>query len=755
MTSRRSIACFRRFTSAAAVTAGVAAAAVCVRGERPARACSGGEVSIAEETTFDPGVLDQPGLDGVFYEPFVAGFGGYQPDTDDDRVLADWKGYLKDTGVGDADWKAALFTASAQDLEAIRQHLLGKSVAVPKGFETSSLWKAPAAAKARLDASLQIVQLARAIEPSAAFFGEEVQQPDRPLPTAKLLQAAQAGATKHADDPFLAQRYAFQAVRVLFYQHDFAGLIAYVDKQAGLLAAPSQSLAWRTRYYLAGALRQQKDLARATLELAHIHASYPPLAGAAASDFHIDNDLDWRHALDLAKTTRDKTEVWRLVGVKFDGIAAIREIVKLDPKSDLLGLLVVREVAKAESAAGMLWPGSPQDADTVAKIKKESADLEVLVTDLANKPGVDRKWLLDLVAGHLAARRGDLATARTRLQSALAGRPHDARVASQAKASLALALARSWAIDASHESELGRAMTSLDPKFDRAATAKDQVRTTLAPLYMKAGKLVDAEYLSPGIVDNYKVDFVAEAHPGKLVWAGTSFIKDMIARLDKTSTDFDHFVLDQQRFAKPKLQQELALRYLLDGDFATAQQTFATTAALSERLHTDPFVIHIRDCHDCDHDKYGNAPWTHASFAQKMGELAAKAQKGSGDDAAEAALQVGVGYYNMTWYGNARSILGDDTHQDMFDARVALKWFQRAFDTAKSRELKAKAAYFAAKAELGDLLDVAYDPNRQQEPAAPVPATWFGKLQGFKDTQYYKDVLKECGTFQLWTQSRH
>jgi hypothetical protein len=138
-----------------------------------------------------------------------------------------------------------------------------------------------------------------------------------------------------------------------------------------------------------------------------------------------------------------------------------------------------------------------------------------------------------------------------------------------------------------------------------------------------------------------------------------------------------------------------------------------------------------------------------------MVELAAKAN-GTGDAAAEAALEVGVGYYNMTWFGNARVILGEDTHQDMYDARVALKWFQKAFDTAKSRELKAKAAYFAAKAELGDLQDVAYDPNAAPQPPFLVPATWFGKLQTLKDTQYYKDVLNECGTFSAWVaNTRH
>src|SRR5205085_11619409 len=57
------------------------------------------------------------------------------------------------------------------------------------------------------------------------------------------------------------------------------------------------------------------------------------------------------------------------------------------------------------------------------------------------------------------------------------------------------------------------------------------------------------------------------------------------------------------------------------GDFATSAKTFASTSATSEKLGTDPFVAHIRDCHDCDHEKYANAAWTHASVVQKLVEL--------------------------------------------------------------------------------------------------------------------------------------
>ena len=96
---------------------------------------------------------------------------------------------------------------------------------------------------------------------------------------------------KAATEPFLAQRYAFLATRVLFYQRDWPGVIAFVDKTPAL-AGPSEDLRWRARWYLAGALQHAGKRARANLELARIHAGYAPLAGVAVEEFQPLEDGD-------------------------------------------------------------------------------------------------------------------------------------------------------------------------------------------------------------------------------------------------------------------------------------------------------------------------------------------------------------------------------------------------------------------------------------------------------------------------------
>jgi hypothetical protein len=746
MISARSTGYFARCTRFAVVAGTLGAAVLALRGERAAHACSGGEPFIGEFTTFDPGVIGDAQLASVQYDPYVSRFGGYQPDYGADALVADWHGYLNGA-VDDADWRKILFEASAADVAALQRRLAGKSTAVPTGYEDSSLWSQPAA-RAKLGAALAVVHLVRQVEPSAIAFEpwDHDKAARRPAPAGGLLATARAGMTASAADPFLAQRYAFQATRILFYQDDAAALITFFDQHAAVLAGPSPGLGWRARYYLAGALANSGNDARAELELARIHANYSPLAGPAMSDFHPQSDTVWHDSLALARTTRERTELWRMVGVKFDGMAAAREIRKLDPKSDLIALLVLRELARAESLPGRSF-NTPPDPQDVTAAGRALAAVEQLALQLASTPGADRPWLMHLVAGHIAARRGDLATARARLERALAGKPGDARVASQVKASLSLALIANWKIDDAHEREFGQAMNGLDRTYERADSVRTAVRDHLAKLYKWANRLVDAEYLHPGTVDPTDDPSGFSPHPGKLHWADISFLKDMLARRTRVATEFDRFLVTQPAFTEPRLQQELALRYALDGDFAAAKQIFTATSATSTRLEVDPFVTHIKDCRECDEEKFARAAWTHASLIARLAQLGPVANS-TGEAAAEASLQIGNALYNITWYGNARRVLRD-THQDGHDARAAERWYHRAYDLTKNRERKAQAAYLAAKAERGNRTDV---PRKDDDGLSdlPLPTTWFTRLKPLSDTRYYKEVLRECGTFRTW-----
>ncbi|MBK9034720.1 MAG: hypothetical protein IPL61_26225 [Myxococcales bacterium] len=736
MTSRTSTTSFGRLASTAALAAAVMLVGDGTARERQADACGWGGPELEELTTFDPSVAAEPTGPGLNYDPFVAGFGGPCDDCARTAMTADWNTYFGGQ-VSAADWDRVLLQASPKELSDLRRSVV-TGTAAPRGLEPIAQAVAKRTSmREPMMRALAYVGLARRVEQIASLDnGASGATLTKLADDAKALSAAAA----KAGNAFLQQRYAYQRLRIAFYRGDWAGAVTLFDRGGATFAGPSADLAARARYYVAGALRRKGDRARANLELARVHASAPALAGVTAQDFQPMEDQDWRATLALATTVRERTELWRLVGVKLDGLVAAQEIFKLDPASDLLGLLVVRELERAESSGVPPWDSAP-DPSVVAAQRKAFAALEQLAVAIAAAPGADRPWLMELVAGHLAARRGDLAATRTRLAAAIAGRPGDAKVASQARASLAVAFVSGSKVSPKLADELARTMTAIDPDYGRLNALTQEVRRKLAADAIKRGRLVDAEFLVGG-----SADAGAHARGARSKWTDVAFLKQMIARTAKTRTPFDRFVL-ASNYTRVGLEHELAMRQLLDGDFASAAKGLARNAQATSRLGTDPFVAHIVDCHDCDHDAFGNAPWTEATVSARLAELHKRA-RGKGQAAAAAAFDLGTALYNLTWYGNARAVL-EGTHQDSRDTAAAARWYKRAYELATDRDFKAKAAFFAAKTELAALITATYEPYEQAD-VLPVPTTWYPIVRSFKDTTYYREILAECGAYRVW-----
>ncbi|HEY4055120.1 MAG TPA: hypothetical protein VGM39_00885 [Kofleriaceae bacterium] len=717
-----SLRSFARYANGALV-ATLALVAAASRPEK-AKACAYDfEDYIESTTTFDPTIADE--VEGLYWDPYHAGFGGPCDECGINAALDDWMAYLG-KGITREDWKTVLYTAT-------EQQLFGVPAAHP-------------AAKAKLTTALGVVRLARKLEPFSvvAEYGYGGTPPPPTTPPA-LIAEAKKGAK--SGDAFIRQRYAFLGLRATFYTRDWKSVLAYSTTYAKELAGPSKDLSWRAKYYVAGANMRSGKRALANVQLADIHAESEALAAVAAQDFAPMEEKDWRAALALAKTKTEQVRLWRLVGLKLDGEAAMEEIIKLDPSSPTLPLLLVRELSKAESGT---WAGG-YDPPPAAQRSSYLAHLDQIANTLLTKRP-NRPWLVELVAGHLAALRGDLTGARKHLGNAVAQNPTDAKVAMQAKASLAMAISAAWKMSPTFETEMATTMAAIDPAFTRSGTLTTAVRLQLANAYKADGKLADAELLTPGSVDGSAfqpgMGPTSTKPPAVMHWHDPAFIKQLIARVQITKTPWDKFVLDKSS-SRGDLQAELAWRYILDGKIADGAKLYDDKETADNGVGTEPFAMHVVDCHDCDHDTYANAKWTNSTLAKKMVELEKQVKQG-GDTGAKGALALGVAYYNLSWYGNARVVL-ESTHQAYDEPKQALVWFTQAFKLAKHPELKARAAYYAAKAQLGMMISAS--PGGAQYNSMqtlPVPSVWFTELSHFKDTAYYQEVLRECGNFAHW-----
>lgn len=689
-------------------------------GEPQAAACGWTETEMSQLTTFDPSVSGEPTDMSLDYDPSTLGVGARCEECEQRALREDWSGYF--AGLVDAaTWEPVLLNASVADINALEASLAsGRAPAqLQPLFET--VQRQPKARKAVVRA-LSYAKLARAVEGVASLSPSRGPAQTQPLQASLRRAAAAASADK---DAFLWQRYGFLRLRVTFYEgrwDEVKRMVAAMPE----LKAPSDDLAWRARHYLAGALRRSGDVAGANLELARIYAGSKLLRGRAASDFHPQEDADWQAALQQAGDVPTRTLLWHMVGLQLDGLTAAQEIFKLDPTSKLLALLVVRELVKTEASYDVSDP------------RRVNAALEKLVATVAGTPGVDRPWLMDLVGGHLAAKRGDVAVARRRLGNALAARPDDQRLRAQARASLALALAHQGKTDRASLNELARTMLAQDTSFPSSIPVNSEVRTAVAAAMARRGRVVDAEFLSPGT-----------SRLPAAAWQNEEFLKRMLARTKQNESAFDRFVLSSS-VSRDDLELEMGLYLLLHDQFVAAKPWLAGQLASTLELRADPFATHIKDCVECDFGsgRPDGTAWTLPALTEQLNRLRARARK-TGDSAARASLELGTALYNLTLMGNARSP-ASATHQATHDTSAALRWYRRAYALAQDRELKAKAAFFAAKAERGTLIAKQLAAPQGPTEHLPTPTAWFPVVKTFADTAYHRQVLAECGTYRTW-----
>ncbi|MBS2025349.1 MAG: hypothetical protein JST92_23355 [Deltaproteobacteria bacterium] len=670
---------------------------------RDAGACGGMDPDITQETTFDPRIIDSTTMDSLFYDE-TRRFGDACVECERKEQLADWATFLPKAVTQEA-WVKVLYAGDDLPLDDLIFALKGKKKA-PAGFDGITGVKLSGDEKDKLSAALFYLGFLRKVTPRAQGFMDLPAGAPQAEAT-RVLQGGE-GAFARAKEPFLKQRYGFQLLRLRFYAKDFAGLVAFADANTAALAGPSKPLRFRGLHYVAGSLLRLGNRPRANLELARAHAGLPSLGGLTAADFSPRNDDEWKQSLALATDAKDKAALWSLIGLRYDAVTAMREIFAADPKSDLLALLAVRQLAASEAT------------------HKLDEKLEALAQTISTTPGADRPWLFALVAAHVSALRGDLPVTRTRLALAQKLHPGDAAMNAQLSETLTIALAAHALKEPGLREEFLQNVQSSDHKTRRDAVLM-AARRGLAQQADAAGK----ELLLPGTAHKWTPEFA----------------KSVLERFRAASTPLDKWMNAAGGYQEYQLLADWGKSLLGAHRYAEAATVLAGQLPGHEwgALGTDPSALRIRDCHDCDHEKFAlDNYWTLLTVAQRL-QKAEQDAKGTGEPAAKAAFELGAILYNLSWYGNARATL-EDPFADVHDTRPAEAAFARAYELTGDREFKAKAAFQAAKCELGRLLEDA----RQGSDKLPVPVAWFTKLSTLADTRYHQQVIAECGNYKSW-----
>ncbi|MCD6065406.1 MAG: hypothetical protein K0S33_232 [Bacteroidetes bacterium] len=718
-----------------------------------ALACAGGDWDETEGSMFAPEIINKPVYEPFFrsqYLPFYkSGFYTNPISACYELNLKEWDLYFNKK-VGKESISYWLYEAESKEVNNMIFTIKGTTKDIPKLSEKSklnSLISVQPSEKAT--AFLYYVGFAKRNETYTATEGNGWDEKESP--TAVDINKQIEGGLKfftNAKNPLLKERYLFQLIRLYYFNKQYKEAIDLYTANVSSFSNET-SMKWRTMEYIAGVYYKQKQYSQANYLYSVVFDQLDEHKQSAYLSFHPQEEKDWQQSLALAKSTHEKAVLWQLFGIANDPALAIREIYKLDPKAAELDLLLVRLVNIEEdrfTSRLMRKAFEPKQ-----EALQPNYTILNTVSDIASKGNTSNPDLWNLAAAYLSYEANKYDKGDSFLKSAEKAKTGDRLIQAQYYiVSLAGKLNRAEKIDAATEKNM---LPELKILFDhnfrnvtdvRMNFAERWTRNVLAVLYANNKEYEKSEMIVPGTVAGFLDK--------------NENVKKMIAYYENPKhSELEQLFMQHDSRSKNSYIDLLGVRYaqqdMLDSSLVAFNKVNSDATLLG-----NPFTIHIKDCHDCDHMAAQKTKYTSAKFIEKMIEMKNKAKVNKAE-AAQNYFLVANGFYNMTYYGNARIFYeyainpNDKTSyvkretQDDLDCSLALKYYLLAKENSTDKEFSAKCTFMAAKCE-------------QNTWYRNVPAGYEGDFQSGKyfrmlkkeyaATAYYQEILKECSYFSLF-----
>ncbi|MEI6815831.1 MAG: hypothetical protein WCL14_04410 [Bacteroidota bacterium] len=164
------------------------------------------------------------------------------------------------------------------------------------------------------------------------------------LPQRSVLISQAIEKAKELKDVDLKHRYAFLAIRLSYYNEKSADITKIYDEFFGT-NSPENIIDYWSLYFKALSLQEGPER---NYLLSVVFQNAPDKR--FMTNYHYEKSIAIESTLSYAKTNRDKAAVWLLAGIKNPAKAyeSISNIYVLDPHSDGLSFLLLREINKLE-----------------------------------------------------------------------------------------------------------------------------------------------------------------------------------------------------------------------------------------------------------------------------------------------------------------------------------------------------------------------------------------------------------------------
>ena len=738
----------------------------------------GGYYDDYESSSFAPEAFVNSDYSPFFFTSSTTYYNGYYMDDSNTRynylVVSEWNSWF-DNQVDTASLKTLLIKATAGNIDSASRYYNGKRNVLPAGLPDLKKSKAN---KKKVNAFFDYLLLAKECEVYSVGSGDYWSYEKAPVKEVpQALERTLMQAVNQAKDPFIKERLWFQMVRYYYFkQRQHAAdptktdvpLPAYFTKEGA--SFPKNMIYYRALGYLAGYYYQKGEYAQANYLYSLCYNYSFEMKIPSRWSFHPQNEQDWMETLNLAKTGKEKITLWHMLGSRSDEARAIKEIYAIDPQSEKLDLLLSRlvNVREAEGQAS-------KDTSATSKTKRvETANERTLVSKIANEDKTLKPYYWSMAAGYLNSLSGNYTIARTFYGKAEKQLPkNDTLVMAQYKVlDWLLYLKQLKHIDAKTEAEMVEPLNWLNslsknkksiPNL-RFNSAIGQSMTILSDLYKKQGDVLKAYFF----------------HPEMGFYNSNARIESAKALLNKKDkTAFEQSMLNYYSINVGQLSylQAILLVYQEKLNEAIVLMKQADTVNRTE-MFANPFNINIKDCHDCDFDADKDKKhFTILGFLEALKNI--KGDLTAGKNVSRNAALIANAYYNITHYGNARVFYysatvtesyGDSPYsialpyrKIMTNSKIAEKYYLLARSSAKTKELKAKYTYMAAKCERNEIYNVQYNsPEKTRKyywdfDFSKIPTgKYFAELKAqYSQTKYYQEILNECDYFKKYVSKKH
>lgn len=735
-------------------------------------ACAGGEdIDITNYSVFAPEIIDQPKYSPFFFTynetyPYDA---NYNPATSDDYNVNEWYEYF-DKKVTKEDISWFVYASTPQQLQTIYISLWEKAK-LPDTLQQKSLINVRL--KDEMPEIMDYLSLSKKAEPVFNMNNWDWYQPIvYDSAAAASLQKEFLKGFIRSKNLFLKHRYGFQLMRAYFYANDFQKGINLMSLMPAL-NAKSGSIYYRCLGFKAAALYRLKRYKESNLIYAQLYDEYQPQQLSAYRSFHLLDDTAMNHNIELATTIKQKENLWQLYGIYANPLKALHHIYKLNPKSELLPLLLVRNIniietldlryqqtvyANENSWSYYYYQPEPFIDSSLflnnweydySNKQKVLHILHQIITE--KKVEAITPYLVSAAYLHALSNQFEEAI---KLCNDAIKLSNNKLILNQAEIIKALVLAKkSIKIDAANELELAKQLNLIEndtPVASRAHNALNYVMYIVGKNYANQGDKIKSELCYANSSVYYKNSDDADK---------------MIKFLEQQNhNEFEKLVINRYHLKLNDIYNIKGICLLYEYNFLEALKVF-DKMNYEEPLPADPFTMRLVDCHDCDFAAYQDVKYTRKTFTLKLIELQKSFESEKNKETlAQNLFLYANALYNMTYFGNGRFIATtpiswmEDNYSSNFESKknqpdnyynctVALEYYVKAKELTNNKDFAAQCNWGAAKCEHNlKLMD--YLPWQTQAPVDFEAGTYFNEMKSkYAGTKYYKEALNECGYF--------